>query len=263
MRSNSRVGSYAYTNASVAKHAPSTVTPTSGTAQVFSYDANGNMLVGLDGKILAYDCEDRPLSVTYLGKKTCYIYGADGTRRKKIENYTPAQSCTAPTPAQIATAYLGSVEIRNYGQGAAEELLLYPHATIRISKTKDSGGVIITGISTLQRDAQGTVYAVTTAAGVRAERTLYRPFGEATKTTYDLATAPESKGYIGERFDADAGLQYLNARYYDPKLGMFLQPDWWEVTKAGVGTNRFAYAGNDPVNGTDASGYSTCGVFRR
>ena len=71
----------------------------------------------------------------------------------------------------------------------------------------------MTGVSTLQHDAQGSVRAVTTAAGVRAERTLYRPFGEATKTTYDLATAAETKGYIGERFDADAGLQYLNARY--------------------------------------------------
>ena len=29
---------------------------------------------------------------------------------------------------------------------------------------------------------------------------------------------------------------------------MFLQPDWFEVTEAGVGTNRYAYAGGDPVN---------------
>jgi RHS repeat-associated protein len=64
----------------------------------------------------------------------------------------------------------------------------------------------------------------------------------------------ETKGFIGERYDADAGLQYLNARYYDPKLGLFLQPDWFEVTEAGVGTNRYAYAGNDPVNLRDPGG---------
>lgn len=58
----------------------------------------------------------------------------------------------------------------------------------------------------------------------------------------------------GERFDADAGLQYLNAQYYDPKLGMFLQPDWFEVTMAGVGTNRYAYSFNDPVNLKDPNG---------
>jgi hypothetical protein len=35
---------------------------------------------------------------------------------------------------------------------------------------------------------------------------------------------------------------------------MFIQPDWWEVTRAGVGTNRYGYAGGDPVNRSDANG---------
>jgi RHS repeat-associated protein len=60
---------------------------------------------------------------------------------------------------------------------------------------------------------------------------------------------------IGERYDGDAGLQYLNARYYDPKLAMFIQPDWWEVTKAGVGTNRYSYSFDNPVNGKDPTGH--------
>lgn len=37
---------------------------------------------------------------------------------------------------------------------------------------------------------------------------------------------------------------------------MFLQPDWWEVTKPGVGTNRYSYSFNDPVNGKDSTGHS-------
>ncbi len=35
---------------------------------------------------------------------------------------------------------------------------------------------------------------------------------------------------------------------------MFIQPDWFEVTKPGVGTNRYAYSGNDPVNKMDPNG---------
>jgi len=35
---------------------------------------------------------------------------------------------------------------------------------------------------------------------------------------------------------------------------MFIQPDWFEVTKAGVGTNRYAYSFSDPVNNLDPNG---------
>ena len=62
---------------------------------------------------------------------------------------------------------------------------------------------------------------------------------------------PQKPAERGERFDDQSGLQYLNARYYDPKLAMFIQPDWWEVTKEAVGTNRYSYSFNDPVNGRD------------
>ena len=72
-------------------------------------------------------------------------------------------------------------------------------------------------------------------------------------------TLAETKGFIGERFDDGAGLQYLNARYYDPRLGMFVQPDWWEVTSPGVGTNRYSYSFNDPVNGRDPGGHAKLG----
>jgi len=116
-------------------------------------------------------------------------------------------------------------------------------------------------VSPLHRDALGSVRAVTGGAGLKAERALYRPFGEEASTRFDLSVAMETKGFIGERHDADAGLQYLNARYYDPKLGLFLQPDWWEVTQAGVGTNRYSYAFNDPVNLSDPSGHAA--VFHK
>jgi predicted GIY-YIG superfamily endonuclease len=54
----------------------------------------------------------------------------------------------------------------------------------------------------------------------------------------------------------------LNARYYDPKLALFIQPDWFEVTEPGVGTNRYAYSFNDPVNGSDPGGNYSWGEFK-
>jgi RHS repeat-associated protein len=99
----------------------------------------------------------------------------------------------------------------------------------------------------LHRDQLGSVCAVTTylplASGaavstLRREAAIYKPFGEQTEVPQSTQVIPEQNGWTRARFDADAGLQYLNARYYDPELGLFLQPDWFEVTAAGVGTNR-------------------------
>lgn len=65
MTSNSRTGTYAY-GTSRPRHAP----VTSGNVTTLTYDANGNMLTGLDGKVMTYDGENRPLSVRLNGKMT-------------------------------------------------------------------------------------------------------------------------------------------------------------------------------------------------
>ncbi|MGQ3236446.1 RHS repeat-associated core domain-containing protein [Shinella sp.] len=59
----------------------------------------------------------------------------------------------------------------------------------------------------------------------------------------------------GERLDVETGLLYLNARYMDPILGRFISPDDWDPTIEGVGTNRYAYADNDPINKSDPNGH--------
>ncbi|PDT27229.1 hypothetical protein CO660_24440 [Rhizobium sp. L9] len=35
----------------------------------------------------------------------------------------------------------------------------------------------------------------------------------------------------------------------------FISPDDWDPTKEGVGTNRYAYSGDDPVNKSDPNGH--------
>ena len=54
--------------------------------------------------------------------------------------------------------------------------------------------------------------------------------------------------FTGEQRDADSGLCYLRARYYDPSIGRFLSQDPLP------GGNLYAYVGNSPVNFTDPSG---------
>jgi len=86
----------------------------------------------------------------------------------------------------------------------------------------------------------------------------YGPFGQPLAT--NGSTVLNGKAYINERFDPETGLQYLHARYYDPKLGRFLSPDTFDPILAGVDINRYAYAGNDPINGSDANGHQFFGI---
>jgi RHS repeat-associated protein len=144
--------------------------------------------------------------------------------------------------------YFGPVEIRNWLVPGQEQVITYPHPAVKLTN-----GVA----SYLHRDHLGSVRAITDATGTEIESAIYKPFGEQTETLSPANLTPESKGWIGERFDTDAGLQYLNARYYDPVLGLFLQPDWFEVLQPGVGTNRFSYSFNDPVNKLDPMGNET------
>lgn len=82
------------------------------------------------------------------------------------------------------------------------------------------------------------------------ETTAYAAYGERTNANFDT-----QKGYIGERYDPETGLLYLNARYMDPAFGRFISPDDWDPVLEGVGTNRYAYAQNDPVNKSDPNGH--------
>ncbi len=138
------------------------------------------------------------------------------------------------------------VEIRNFGR-PDEEVLTYPRPHIRVRNGAE--------VHYLHHDHLGSVATITDSAGAVVEDRHYAPFGEIAAATGGT-TPVETIGFIGECYDGDAGLQYLNARYYDPRLGLFIQPDWFEVTEPGVGTNRYAYSGNDPVNLLDPSGNS-------
>jgi len=233
MLSNASVGTYTYPSSL----APRPHTPTVVDGETLAYDANGNMTTGLGNKVITYDYNNRPTSVQFAGQTTAYTYGADGARQTK-------------TVGATETFYAGIAEIRDFG-GTGESIILQPHADFRIT---DAGGAA-EAVSYLHRDHLASVKMITNAAGTPEQSTSYTPYGDPDTTTLIAQSTPEEHSFIGERFDASTGLLYLNARYYDPALGRFIQPDWWEVRQPGVGTNRYAYSMNDPINLSDRNGH--------
>jgi RHS repeat-associated protein len=78
----------------------------------------------------------------------------------------------------------------------------------------------------------------------------YGPFGEV------LGVGPSGYGFSGERYDAEVGLVYLRARYYQPATGRFLSRDSWPGDYAEPGSlHRFGYVGANPVNRVDPTGH--------
>lgn len=81
----------------------------------------------------------------------------------------------------------------------------------------------------------------------------YQPFGES------IEGAVDDVGYTGHRFDADTGLVYMQARYYDPVIGRFYSNDpkgTASFLSEGKiqGFNRYAYAANNPYKYVDPDG---------
>jgi RHS repeat-associated protein len=215
-------GTYVYP----APWSPRPHTPVSVGSRAFTYDGNGNLTS--DGvKTLTWSHDNRLVWAVIGSSNTFFYYGPDGARVKKI---SPLGT----------TSYFGPEAEEKGGV-----FTRYPHMDVMVQGTT---------ISFLHRDHLATVKMVTNMAGAVTERTGYAAFGEPKPST----SLP--KGFIGERPDVETGMLYLNARYYDPVLGRFISPDDWDPTLAGVGTNRYAYAGNDPVNKSDPNGHATgCG----
>ncbi|MBD9597966.1 hypothetical protein IB270_34645, partial [Ensifer sp. ENS05] len=160
-------------------------------------------------------------------------YGPSGSRAKKSNAF--ATTLYPDTNVEID---------RKPGQ---DTFTRYPHPDLRIVTVAQTGA---SSATFLHRDHLSSVRQVTDASGNLVEQNGYAAYGEPTNNAMRT-----QKGYIGERFDPETGLQYLNARYYDPKFGRFISPDDWDPNKPGVGTNRYAYAGNDPINNSDPNGH--------
>jgi len=103
----------------------------------------------------------------------------------------------------------------------------------------------------LHTDHLGGVAAVTDSAGVYSTNQSYFAYGKKRAG----GTLPTTINYTGQRLDG-SGLVYMNARYYDPLVGMFISPDTI-VPDAGnlVAYNRFMYVAGNPLRLKDGSGH--------
>ncbi|MCT9089720.1 DUF6531 domain-containing protein [Streptomyces sp. ASQP_92] len=94
-------------------------------------------------------------------------------------------------------------------------------------------------------DALGSVIGLADQSGAKINTYTYSPRGVSRTTT---ETVPQPYRFAGGHQDP-TGLYHLGARYYDPNIGRFTQPD-----PSGQEKNPYLYAEGDPVNRIDPRG---------
>jgi len=97
--------------------------------------------------------------------------------------------------------------------------------------------------------------------GTRVVEYTYDSWGKLLSTIGTLATtlgADNPFRYRDYYYDTEAGLYYLQSRYYDPEVCRFISADVYMSTGQGiVANNMFAYCLNNPANMFDSTGRET------
>jgi RHS repeat-associated protein len=112
-------------------------------------------------------------------------------------------------------------------------------------------------------DNLGSIRDVVDNNGIVCQHVVYNSFGvrlseidrDATEAIIDSSSPAAIDtlfGYTGRDWDADTGLQYNRARWYDPAQGRWLTQD--PIGFAAGDVNLYRYVGNSPTNATDPSG---------
>ena len=197
-----------------------------------TYDANGNAtsLAGPDGlATLTWDARDRLRRVTQSNATLEFGYDAMGRRALRLAEDVSAYQYASGDVLRENRHGLDMPYLR--GLGADETLGQEQSVAYMIDGTRSTIGLV---------DNAGHV----------TQTFAYEPFG-----LTETSGPPDRVRYqfTGRERDAD-WLYYYRARYYNPRLMRFLQPD--PLGMRGE-ANPYAYAMNNPITNIDPSGLRT------
>jgi len=108
-------------------------------------------------------------------------------------------------------------------------------------------------VTYIHTNALGSPVAETDASGKVISRTVYEPYGGVVG-----GAVKDGPGYAGHVSDAGTGLSYMQQRYYDSQLGVFLSVDPMTAYSSPVAMfNRYRYANSNPYRFYDPDGRCT------
>jgi RHS repeat-associated protein len=224
---------------------------TSAGSRTFSYDGNGNLISGTDGRSNSYTVFNKPYAMSRAGSTVTIDYGPNRERYRRLDNVSGQVAVTHTVGSIEKITRPGPViEIKRYLDGEAIETI--------------SGSTRTTEY--LFTDHLGSVDVITHASGSVVQSMAFDAFGRRRDAVdYDAFTDPMIVGFdttkttrgftFHEQLDP-VGLIHMNGRVYDPTLGRFLSPDPFVQDPGNTQSlNRYSYVFNNPLSHTDPSGY--------
>jgi RHS repeat-associated protein len=214
-------------------------TPPSG-ATTYQYDTRGNRTNvapnGGQAQTLTYD-QANGLAKFAAASTTSYGYNGDGLRMCKYVG-SSSQPCQQTGATQFLWDMAGSLPA-----------LIKDGTTAYVY---GPGGLPVEQVNTsatywLHHDQLGSTRVITDSSGNTQATYTFDPYGGLASST---GTIINPFRFCGQYQDAESGLYYLRARYYDAASGQFASFD------PGTGSSRspYAYVAGNPINSGDPTG---------
>nr|WP_246354274.1 RHS repeat-associated core domain-containing protein [Paenibacillus phytohabitans] len=223
-----------------------------GGSTVYTYDVRGNRLTLSDSTSstptiidtsYTYDLQNTLTSVTQGRSTSTFTYYADGLRYLKS---------TGTASTQVNYDFSGQVITEEKLNGGS---------IVQKSTYVRGDRVLVKKDKTASKDyyylynGHGDVVQIVDTTGKPVNSYEYDVWGNITTQTEGIAN---SFKYAGEVYDAETGLYYLRARYYDPSMGRFLNEDTYEGQVDNPLTqNLYTYVSNNPLIYSDPTGHFT------
>lgn len=198
-----------------------------------SYDLQGN-LGAKNGQASRFDYGNRLREVP--GKAT-YRYDAKGLRTLDINPNGAFEESLYSKDGQLVSQF-------DWSNGMLTETVFLAGSTIAQLETSSS----VTATKYLHTHALGSPVASSNLSGQLIERTHFEPYGTPINRNVD------GIGYSGHKMDANTSLTYMQQRYYDPQLGLFLSVDPVSAYASQKHFNRYNYAYSNPYSFSDPDG---------
>ncbi|WP_157982707.1 RHS repeat domain-containing protein [Pseudidiomarina aquimaris] len=246
-------------NSNAGPHAVSRAVLLDGSTRTYNYDAAGQRISG-NGVTLSYTASGKPKRISTGSGVVEFFYAANGERYKKVST-TGGSTRT--------THYVdGDVEVELTSTGTVTRTDIAGVALVRRSETANTSSH---SLRYVLRDRLGSVVTLTDALNQVQEHRSFDAFGKpryggmvegnGTLTSLTQGAPFTPRGFTGHEHIDSAKLIHMNGRGYDYQLGRFLSVDPFIQAPANSQShNPYSYIMNNPLAGTDPSGYLWCGT---